>query len=157
MPPPGAGGVGPGLFNSRLILIALSGGTSFDTTLNFLIYNDNEEEYSDAYTFRCWDSPLLREISGAFLESYLDGTNNAPNEILGANNHESGWFRIDGNIAQSTATAILDPAFYAVLVERVGQYAVADLPFELCTQDNGDLLPRALFGDGPNPQAGDNQ
>lgn len=139
--------VGLSLFNSRLILIALSGGTSFTTTLDFLIYNDNEEEFSDEYTFYCWDSPLLADISGSFLESFLDSTTNDPNEILGANGREAGWFRIDGDIASSSAAEIQDPAFYAVLVERIGQYAVAALPFELCTQSNGDLLPRGPFGD----------
>jgi len=42
---------------------------------------------------------------------------------------------------------IQDPAFYAVLVERIGTYGAADLPFELCSQNNGDLLPRSLLGD----------
>ena len=61
---------------------------------------------------------------------------------------ESGWIKIDGNVAQSTSTSILDPAFYAVLVEAVGEDRfVADLPFEKCTQSNGDLFPQANGGD----------
>jgi hypothetical protein len=50
-------------------------------------------------------------------------------------------------VAASTAVSIADPAFYAVLVERIGSFAAADLPFELCSQDNGDLLPSGVQGD----------
>jgi hypothetical protein len=60
---------------------------------------------------------------------------------------ESGWFRMDGAVATSLTTTIQDPAFYAVLVERVSAYAVASLPFEFCSQDNGDLVASGLFGD----------
>jgi hypothetical protein len=52
---------------------------------------------------------------------------------------------------------IQDPAIYAVLIERFGGYAAADLPFEWCSQTNGDLLPVSNFGDGPKPVPGDNQ
>ena len=55
--------------------------------------------------------------------------------------------RIEGAQAQSTTTTILNPAFYAVLVERIGPYAVADLPFESCSQPGGVLLPRSLTGE----------
>lgn len=135
------------IFKSRLILIGLSGGTAFTTTVNFLIYNDNEEEFSAQYEFYCWAHPRLADINGAFLESFLDTTTNDPNEIVGRADHESGWFKVNGAFAQSSAALIDDPAIYAVLIERTGTYAVAALPFELCTQDNGDLLPNDLFGD----------
>ena len=79
-------------------------------------------------------------------------------EVLGFDGgHESGWMVINGVVATSSAEEIIDPAFYAVLVERAGGRHAADLPFELCLQDNGDLLPRSLFGDGPNAHNGDNQ
>ena len=50
-------------------------------------------------------------------------------------------------MASSASTSIPSPAVYAVLVERVGPYAVADLPFELCSQPGGVLLPRSLTGE----------
>jgi hypothetical protein len=134
------------IFRSQLILIALSGGTAFDTTVDFLIYNDNEEEFSAEYTFRCWAYPFLTDINGAFLESFLDGTNNDPLEIIGRPSKEAGWFKVDGDFAASTAAFISDPAIYAVLVERAGIFAVAALPFELCSQDNGALLPNGVLG-----------
>jgi len=135
------------VFNSRLILIGLSGGTAFTTTVAFQVYNDNEEMSSAEYSFYCWADPRLVEINGVFTQDYLVNTNHDSDEIVGANMHESGWFRVDGLLAQSTAAEIVDPAIYAVLVERAGSYSVVDLPWELCTQSNGDLLPVSLFGD----------
>ena len=114
--------------------------------MNFLIYNDNEEVFSAQYQFRCWANPLLVEISGIFLESFLDSTTNAGNEIVGQTNKEAGWFQIDGLTATTTAAEVLDPAFYAVLVERTAGYAAAALPFEMCTQANGGLLSHSIFG-----------
>lgn len=144
----GGGGPGPRGVHSELILLNLSGGTAFTTTIDFLIYNDNEEVFSSEYTFDCWAKPYLLDISGLFANEFLKtSTNHDPEEILGANYLESGWFKMNGAIAQSTQRVITDPAFYAVLVERIGPYAAADLPFELCSQNNGDLLPRSLLGD----------
>jgi hypothetical protein len=134
-------------FRSRLILVGLSGGTQFDTTVDFLIYNDNEEPFSAEYTFRCWAYPRLADINSAFLESFLDTTMHDPLEIVGRPQKEAGWFKVDGDYASSPAAFIEDPAIYAVLVEKVGIFAVAALPFELCSQSNGDLLPNGLFGD----------
>ena len=79
-------------------------------------------------------------------------------EIIGATTREAGWLCCDGAVATSTQETIMDPAFYMVLVERVGSYGVADLPFECGTQDNGALIPRDILGDGdPTPVNGDNQ
>lgn len=135
------------LFNSQLILIGLSGGTQFTTTVDFLIYNDNEEQFSAQYSFRCWAYPRLSEINSAFLETFLDTTNNDALEIVGRPQKEAGWFKVNGNGAESTAAFIDDPAIYAVLVERSGIYAVAALPFELCSQSNGKLLPNGVLGE----------
>lgn len=135
-------------FRSRLILIGLSGGTDFTTLVDFLIYNDNEEAFSANYSFRCWATPDLTEISNTFLNSFLrDATNDNPNEIFGAT-REAGWMRVNGHSAVSDAPVVInDPAVYAVLVEQITPFSVAELPFELCTQDNGDLLPTGSFGD----------
>lgn len=148
-----------GTYDSQLVLIGLSGGVAFTTIVNFWIYNDNEEAFSAQYTFRCWDRVRLRDINGVFNESFLDTTNNAPNEILGAASHESGWMRVYGGTAYSTAEQIQDPAIYAVLVERISNHGASDLPFEsVALQANGSLLPHGIFGDGdPAPVNGDNQ
>lgn len=145
--------------NSHLILIGLSGGQDFTTTLCFDVYNDNEEPFSGEYTFYCWEKPTLLQVRGTFANSFLRTTDHDPDEILGAaNRRESGWICIDACFAQSQQETIIQPAFYAVLVERIGVYMAADLPFECGRQSNGSLLARGLFGDGdPIPANGDNQ
>jgi len=160
-----ANGFAPDIFHSELILIALSGGAAFDTTVFADIYNDNEEPFSTEYTFHCWDKPKLRDFSTWTLQSSLEVSDHDPQEILGAPYRESGWMRLDGQSASSTQETIINPAIYAVLVEKTGAFAVADLPWEECNQSNGDLLPLGLFGDPrpvegggpPVPQNGDNQ
>ena len=127
-------------FNSELIFVALSGGAAFTTTVDFLIYNDNEEVFSSEFSFDCWDRVNLLDISGLFAQSFLKQfTNNDPQELLGTNGMiETGWMRIDGAIADSTVTSIDDPAFYAVLLEKVGENrGASDLPFEQGLQSNG--------------------
>ncbi len=133
---------------SELILIGLSGGRNFETTLDFLIYNDNEEVFSREYSFNCWDRVALTSISGVFDNMFLHNmTNDDPQEILGANVLESGWIWIRGKIAQSVNTAITSPAVYAVLIERIGNKGASDLPFERGKNGNGDLFPLGNFGD----------
>ena len=136
-----------GPYNSELILIGLSGGAAFLTTVDFLIYNDNEEVFSAEHTFYCWDRVPLLAISGIFGNDFLKNfTNHDPLEMLGVPALETGWFRMDGALATSSSTTILDPAVYGVLVERIGNRGAADLPFENGTQDNGKLLARSLDG-----------
>ena len=131
--------------HSDLVLINLTGGVRFDALLDFLAFNDNEEAFSGQIEFRCWDKRELREISDVFSQDFLASTGNSPHEdVQGV---EYGWLRIDGNLANSSAASIPDPAFLALLIERVGSYGVADLPFETGTQTNGDLLPRGVQGD----------
>lgn len=136
-----------GSYQSELIFIGLTGGAAFETTVDFLIYNDNEEVFSDEYTFECWDRVYLTDISGIFNNDFLQMfTDHASNEILGASGRESGWFRMEGHHASSTAVTLPDPAFYAVLIEKVGNRGAADLPFENGQNGNGALLARSLDG-----------
>ena len=137
----------PTPFNSQLILIGLAGGAAFDTTVDFLIYNDNEEVFSAEYTFRCWEKVALNDISLIFSNYFLQNfTNHAANEILGAPMWEAGWFEFSGALANSTTTTILDPAVYGVLVERTGSVGVADLPWEEGQNATGKLLARSNDG-----------
>jgi hypothetical protein len=136
-----------GPYTSELILIGLSGGAAFTTTVDFLIYNDNEEVFSSEYTFRCWDRVELLEISGIFDNTFLkDFTNEDANELLGAPTIETGWFRMDGAVASSTTTSISGPAVYGVLVERIGNRGAADLPFETGLNAKGKLFARSNDG-----------
>lgn len=153
----GPNGAPNGPYDSELILIGLSGGTAFTTLVNFWVYNDNEEAFSAQRSFNCWERVRLRALNGVFTQFFLNSTNHAPNEILGAPSVESGWMRVYGGSAWSAAEQIIDPAIYAVLVERIGNVGAADLPFESTTlQANGDLLPQGIFGD-PSGTNNDNQ
>jgi hypothetical protein len=136
-----------GQFHSDLILIGLTGGAAFDTTVDFLIYNDNEEVFSAEHTFYCWDRVPLLEISGIFHNDFLANfTNNDSGELLGASHIETGWFRMTGAQASSTSTTIANPAVYGVLVEKIGHKGAADLPFEAGQNGSGALLARSLDG-----------
>lgn len=144
----GQDGVAP-VFFSDLILISLSGGQKFSTTVDFLVYNDNEQQFSAEYTFKCWERVSLSSVSLLFGNSFLLGTNHDTGEGFGAApmTRESGWFRVWGDIASSTSTDIDDPAVYAVLIEAISSYGGADLPFESPDGNaNGKLLARSLDG-----------
>ena len=144
--------------DSELILIALSGGRQFEanqiipgggTTILIHGWNDNEVMFSREYTFTCWDKVYLRDITTAYQSSNLRGINDDDTEVAGAPGLETGWFWVNGLSASSSSETIVDPAVYGVLVEYVRGQAAADLPFELCSQNNGDLLPNSNFGDFP--------
>ncbi|MFT7484303.1 MAG: hypothetical protein ACI9F9_000143 [Candidatus Paceibacteria bacterium] len=126
---------------SELIMIGLTGGRDFNTIVDFLIFNDNEEVFSSEYTFRCWDRVYLEEISLIFRNDFLaNWTNDDPNEIVGQNNVETGWMQVTGHLASDQNVSIPDPAVYAVLIERVGNLGMSDLPFEMgTTRTNGVL------------------
>jgi len=130
-----------GMRQSELILLALSGGPLDDTTVDFLIFNDNEEIFSSEFTFRCWDRVYLTDISLLFENDFLaDYTNDAMDEILGYSSVEAGWIHITGHLWGNSDMSYADPSIYAVLVERYGHLGVADLPFETGTdRDNGVL------------------
>jgi len=132
---------------SELVLLNLTGGAAFTATVNFLAYNDNEEVFSGQTDVTCWKKERLAQISGTFNQSFLASTNHAANEILGLNVRESGWLRMNGLVASSSAASIADPAILAMLVERVGPFASADLPFEQGSQHNGDLVLTGILPD----------
>ena len=120
---------------SELILLDLTGGPGFSTTVDFLIWNDNEEVFSSEYTFDCWERERLKDISGIFKNGFLKHwTNNDPDELLGAPHVETGWMHIHGHLTQDQNDTVLDPAVCAVLIENlVGgdvSLGLADLPFE---------------------------
>jgi hypothetical protein len=133
-----------------MLFVNLSGGVQFTTTVDLQIFNDNEDPFSAQHTFYCWDKRPLLQLSGIFSNSTLHASQHDPNEIVGEPAQESGWLRLDGRTAVSSAAMIPDPAFLAVLIDSRGQGSTSDLPFEQCTQTNGDLLPIGLLGDtGP--------
>lgn len=141
---------GPGA-SSDVVLLALSGGQKFETIISLLLYNDNEEIFSGEYIFRCWEKLPLIQLNAAFSNDFLkNGTLHSPTEsVLGL---ETGWFQLDGLVANSLSTTIIDPAILAVLVERNGSLEgpysrSSELPFLNGKQTNGDLLPQTNNGE----------
>ena len=140
---------------TELILVNLTGGSAFTALVNFLIYNDNEEVFSAQVSFDCWAEYELSEINNVFDNSFLLTTGHAAGETSGivvtATNPDSiietGWYRMDGAIAFSSAASFNDPAILALQVEEVGDNELATLPFSTGSQNNGDLLPHGIFGD----------
>jgi|GEM_PF-483915 len=142
------GGIAVVGYESDLVLLNLSGGKDFEAIVDYLIYNDDEEVFSAQSSFVCWEKRTLLEINSAFGQAFLVTTSQDPNEVFGAPNLESGWFRLDGRIATSGADVLQDPAILALLMERLpGGRAACDLPFESGAQTNGDLLLIGVFGD----------
>jgi hypothetical protein len=139
-------GQGNGI-DSELILISMTGGAKFTTTIDILFYNDSEDPFSGEYSFDCWDRVYLTDVSMVTTEAFLDSTANDSAEVLGAPSYETGWIRFWGSSASSSSTTLPDPAVYGVLVEQIGTVGGADLPWEAGTNANGKLLARSLGGD----------
>jgi hypothetical protein len=143
--------------HSDLVLVNLSGGAAFTTTVEFDVYNDSEDPFGADHTFYCWTRVPIREISGVFDNGFLLSTNHDEDEILGAEDRKSGWFRLRGRQAVSSLEVIQGPSVLVHLIEIFGPHQVADLPFEICPPGNGDLLPKDPLGDGPPFFDDDNQ
>ncbi len=134
--------LGQGPAESTLVLINLTGAARFTAVVDFLIYNDNEEVFSAQYDFQCWKKCDLDHINGAFTQSFLSTTGHNPLESV--NGIETGWFRINGNLAYSSADSESNPAILAALFERyVG--STGELPFTQGTQTNGELVSQSVF------------
>ncbi len=134
-------------FTSELILLALGGSGAFSNIVDLRIYNDNEEIFSLQTQFTCWSKTRLADLSPLFTRDYLSTrTNSDPNEVRHAPGLETGWMSLDGRVASSGSTRIVDPAIYAVLVESTPGRVIADLPWERCSQANGVLLPVGSTG-----------
>jgi hypothetical protein len=114
---------------SDLILLQPLASPGVTTTTAFLIYNDNEEVYSAQYSFTCWTRVRLSAISGTFLESFLDQSNDNANEVIGMPTIESGWFQVRGQSSVgSSGQATPNPPVLGVMVE-LRPYSAADLPY----------------------------
>ncbi|MDZ4771750.1 MAG: hypothetical protein SGI72_01310 [Planctomycetota bacterium] len=146
-----------GISIPQLILIGMT-GQSFQTIVNFLVYNDNEEVFSVQYAFDCWDRVKISAISGLFTNSFLQTTNHNPLEflrfipaaapaVIPVTPIETGWFRMDGATAFSTAASVTDPAFLAVRLELIdsGSATGASLPYGVGEQTNAKLVNHGPF------------
>lgn len=130
-------------YREELILIPLTGGDEFTSSVRFLIFNDNESVFSASYNVNCWARVPLTSISSAFSNSFLISSPDDPDEHLGI--YETGWFLVDGGSATSGSATLPDPAILAVLISPEAGGGPT-LPFGRGTQTNADLSPTS-FGD----------
>ena len=140
-----------------LTLIALTGGSQFSTTVDFLVYNDNEQAFSSEYTFDCYTRIDLTDVSSLFSQDFLENhTNDDPDEVHQWYN-STGWFTLNGAVASSMTTSIPDPAVLAHVTHTMGigggksnlgyPYSrSSQLPFHRGTQSNGSLLAHSQSG-----------
>ncbi|MEY2747166.1 MAG: hypothetical protein RL112_2208 [Planctomycetota bacterium] len=128
--------------DSSLIVLGLT-GAQFRTVISFLAYNDNEEAFSGQFTVDCWDIKRLQNISGVFTDGFLESTNHNVGET-GISQLETGWIRLVGQTAFSTAAQRSNPAFIAVSIDLA---FYSSLPYGAGTNNNGDLLVLGPFAD----------
>jgi hypothetical protein len=135
-------GLGAGMPQTELILISLVSSqnlSSFVTTVDFLICNDNGNVYSAEHTFFGWTRVQLANISGVVTNDFLkNNTNHNPGEIRGFPTLEAGWIRMRGAVASSTSTNIANPAILAAVVDT-GHMTAASLPFSMGENFTGSL------------------
>jgi len=141
---------------SSLVLVALTGGAAFETVARLSIWNDNEYPLSATLAFRWWIERPLADVSLAFTPAFLkQNTPNDPSELDltcdGIGDTETGWFQVDGLVANSAAVSIPDPALLGALVPGPDAFVtVATLLHESAAkQCNGSFLSFATDGDGP--------
>ncbi len=142
-----ASGDSPGASaDTSLVLINLTGAGQFTAFVNFLVYNDNEQQFSANMNFRCWTKRRLRDINGVFTHQFLYDSNDNLTESI--NGNESGWYRIDGGTAFSTADSVNNAAILAVQITTYRDETTANLPFTAgLNPTEGELLSNSIFHD----------
>jgi len=145
-PLPEGGGPPPAFAESSLVLINLTGSGQFTAAVNFLVYNDNEQQFSANTLVRCWSKRRLRDINGVFMNQFLADTSDNPTESI--NGLESGWYRIDGGTAFSNADSASNAAILAVQISGYLGERTANLPFTAgMNSTEGELLSQGIFHD----------
>ena len=107
---------------SSLTLLNLTGGTMFNATVKFDIWNDNEFPLSATKLFRCWFEETLEDVSDVFSEDYLYyNTPHDDSEMdIDCDNEgelETGWAWIRGLNASSSVETIMNPALLGAITD----------------------------------------
>lgn len=102
-----------GMFDNFLTLMSCSGGSATNV-IDFLFYNNREDVFSRSFSFVCWTSVELSEIS-----AIASGLGGDPDEFT----KETGWARIAGrevrDLAGNPLSPAQDPAILGVFVQTV--------------------------------------
>jgi hypothetical protein len=134
-------------FESRVILINLTGGQFFKVRVKNVLYNDNEVAHSQVFDSDCHEVVPLTAFHAAASNAFLLGTAHDPAEPLGfAPVVETGFLQITGELAHNPNNGhVIDNAsVYALLIESIGGtygFGYADLPFTIETAD----FPNGMF------------
>ncbi|MEQ8768636.1 MAG: hypothetical protein RL885_32315 [Planctomycetota bacterium] len=117
---------------STLVLLSLVGDSDYRTTIDFAVYNNNEQEFSATHKIRCWEKVKLEDIDGVFSNFFLmntnwDQTNNG--YMLGT----TGWARLDGQVAVDIVgnqPALDNPPFVGLILQALDGFAAGHLLHE---------------------------
>jgi hypothetical protein len=107
------------------------------------MFNDQRQQFSASYTFRCWEKTPLSSVSGVFSNDFLQDTGGNPNEMIGDPDQKAGWMEINGHTAVTETVAIDNPPVLAFLIDRIEGGAVAGIPFGVGSQAGGLPSPVA--------------
>jgi hypothetical protein len=123
---------------TTLIFVALVGSSDYETRLDLLPYNNNEDEYSAGYRFRCWAAVKARDIDDLFSDTFLKSQPTWDNREIGLP-WTSGWVEIDGDEAVDVVgnePKINDPPFVGAMVQALGRSASAGHLLHESAEDN---------------------
>lgn len=126
-----------GDLTTTLIFVSLVGSSDYETRLDLLPYNNNEDEFSAGWNFRCWDAVKLLYIDSFFDDTFLKGLPTYDNRETGIP-WTSGWIEIDGDEAVDVVgnePKVNDPPFVGAVVQAFGSYATGHLMHE-SAEDN---------------------
>ncbi len=128
---------------STLVLLSLIGDSDYRTTIDFAVYNNNEQEFSATHQIRCWDKVLLDDIDSVFTNTFLMSTN-WDQTANGWNVGTTGWARLDGQIAVDIVgneAALDNPPFVGLFIQALDGFAAAHLLHESdASNERGGVL-----------------
>ncbi len=134
-------------YDGELILVGMSGGRQFETTVELTGFDDEGHPCTVETSFRRWTRLRLEAISPAFTQASLAASGQTPGGVLGASEIETGWIRLRGKRASSPTTVIDDPAILAVYVQRWPDGSVAVQPlYGRGRNTSGKLFPHSNDG-----------
>ncbi len=147
-----------------LILINLTGGPKHKASVALDVFNDNEFALSATVSFQCWMQRCLGDpvmttlpppganslatpscISLVFNQTFLalntpDDPAELDSDCNGVGEFETGWARIRGLDASSSAESLADPALLGATVSAVIRFGGRRLWESKAKQLNGDFL-----------------